>query len=204
MTDQHDDASPPAATALPAGWRHAPEPPAWVLEQNAGAEGWRNVGGRRWRAVLDSMYAPHLLLLVNDAGTGFMRYAMDLDYGDPLNDVLVADVFDHLQANLDHEALPECVAPGCTDKGVVRMVAAELGHLAGRIYAKGDEIRMCQPHGYDVYSAGEGLDNIAEWLRPDAEVLDPWHYPAAAYDRLTTDQLRQRRGRLPRMLREVT
>lgn len=198
---EHDDATTLPAE-LPAGWSRAPEPPAWVLEQNLEATEWVNVGDRRWRAVLPSVFASHLLLLVDAAGADFMRYAVDLDYGDPMNDTIVDETFGHLQERLDHEALPECVAPGCTEKGVCLMIAAEIGHLAGKVYAAGDEIRMCQPHGYDVYRAGDGLDNIAEWLRPDAEVLDPWHYAAATYDRLTPEQLRQKRGRLPRMLRE--
>lgn len=197
---EHNETAPPAAEELPAGWPDAPAPPAWVLEQNFAAKNWRNLGARRWRADLPDPFAPILLLMVNAAGTATMRYAFDLDYGDGRNDEVIAEVFGHLQESLDHEALPECVAPGCTEKGVSLMVAAELGHLAGKVYAKGDEIRMCQPHGYDVYRAGEGLDQIAEWLRPDAEVLDPWHYAAASYDRLTPDQLRQKHGRLPRLL----
>ena len=134
--------------------------------------------------ALASLTAPHLLLdVLHDAG------------------VLVLDDTDD-RAHLHHQALPECVAPGCTEKGVCQMIAAEMGHLAGRVYAKGDQIRMCYPHAGDVMKAGEGLDQIAEWLRPDAEIIDSWHRVAAAYDGLTPDELRRKRGRLPRMLRE--
>lgn len=192
----------PNDTAAPA-WATSPAPPAWVLEQlDPGATGWRNVGERRWRADLDNVYAPVLLVLVDAAGAGFMRYAVDVDLGGPEEDFQVDLAFRGMQEHLDHEALPECVAPGCTERGVCLLTAAEMGHLAGKVYAAGDEIRMCCPHAGDVMKAGPGLDQIAEWLRPDAEVLDPWVYPHALYDQLTGEQARRKYGRLPRMLRD--
>lgn len=181
------------------GWETAPAPPAWVLE-HLSAGGWRNAGERRWHGSLDGVHLSDLLVLVNTAGTGFMRHVLCLaDYGP--DDEFIRDwVFDELQAGLDHEALPGCVAPGCTAKGVCRMVAAELGHLAGRVYAAGDEIRMCHPHALDVYRAGDGLDSIAEWLRPDAEVRDPYALIASAYDQLTPEDSRRKYARLPRLM----
>lgn len=197
---EHDETTPPAAEGPPAGWPDATEPPAWVLSQNLAARNWRNLGACRWRADLPDTFAPILLLLVNAAGTATMRYAFDLDYGDGRNDEIIAEVFGHLQEGLDHEALPECVAPGCTEKGASRFYAAELGHLAGKVYAKGDEIRMCAPHASDTLSAGVGLDQIAEWLRPDAEVLDPEYLMAGRYDGFPDDYIHRTRARVPRLL----
>lgn len=198
---EHDETIPPAATDPPTGWQCAPTPPAWVLEQIPTATGWRNAGERRWRATLPEPFDLHLLVLVNTAGNSFTKHAIDLDYGDPMNDEIVDQTFSDLQDQLDHEALPECVKPDCTEKGTARMVAAEIGHLAGKVYAAGDEIRMCQPHAYDVYRAGEGLGSIAEWLRPDAEILDPWLTAQYRYYGADDDYIHRTRARLPRMLR---
>lgn len=196
MTDPNDTAAP--------AWETTPAPPAWVLEQldAPAATGWRNVAARRWRADLPSVFAPALLVLVDAGNLRFMRYAVDVDLGSTEEDFQVDLAFRAMQEHLDHEALPECVAPGCTERGAFLLIAAELGHLAGKVYNKGDEIRMCGEHAGDVMKAGPGLDQIAEWLRPDAEVLDPWAYPHALFDGLTDEQCRQKFGRLPRMLRE--
>jgi len=68
------------------------------------------------------------------------------------------------------DALPECVVPGCTDKGRYIFVAAEPGRLAGRDWEPGDQIRICPRHGHDIYRAqgARGMNQLAEWLRPDA------------------------------------
>lgn len=190
MTENHE--GPPAATEEPPAWWTAPAPPAGVLEQLTEAGDWRALGVRRWAGAVANVSSPDLLVLVNADGTGFMRYPVDLADDDMA--VIVGDLFDDMQARLDREALPECVAPGCTDKGAALFHAAALGHLAGEVYNAGDPIRMCWRHSNDVLSAGERLDQIAEWLRPDAEALDP-HHPAV------TASIHRTRALLPRMLR---
>jgi hypothetical protein len=176
--------------------------PGWVAGHHPAATGWRAAGERRWRAKLPDPFGCDLLVLVNAAETRMMHYALDLDdFGPDDAGEVAARTFGDMQARLDHEDLPECVAPGCTEKGVAKFVAAELGHLAGKVYNAGDEIRMCYPHANDVFTAGEGLDSIAEWLRPDASVREPEYRIAGRYDGFSDGHIHRTRARLPRMLR---
>jgi hypothetical protein len=75
-----------------------------------------------------------------------------------------------------YQRLPTCIVPGCDDKAPMIFRAAERGRLAGREWQRGQEIRTCPEHGQDVYMAqgARGLNQLAEWLRPDAR-LDPLH-----------------------------
>lgn len=75
-----------------------------------------------------------------------------------------------LQARLDDSQLPGCVAPGCAEKGRQVYRAAERGRLAGRPWQRGDEIRLCRGHGWDVMMAqGQSGDELPDWLRADAK-----------------------------------
>lgn len=67
-------------------------------------------------------------------------------------------------------ALPPCVVPDCGEKGRLTFVAAESGRLAGREWRRGDEIRLCPRHGYDVARAAgaRGMDQLPDWLKGDA------------------------------------
>lgn len=72
------------------------------------------------------------------------------------------------------ELIPPCVVPDCGEKGRVVVFAAEMGRLAGRFWNRGDKIRLCPAHLADVHRAqGQPIENLAEWLRPDACNLDP-------------------------------
>jgi hypothetical protein len=161
MTDQQE--------ALPAGWETSPAPPAWVLEQLAEAGEWHTLGERRWAGVVANVFNPDVLVLVNAAGTGFMKFALSLD-DEPA--FVVDQLWEEMQARLDHEALPTCAKPECADKAPTTFTAAEPGPLAGRQRDAGERIHFCPRHGHDVYVAASG-GPIAEWLRPDAVRLDP-------------------------------
>jgi hypothetical protein len=171
VTAEHHDATTPAGSDLPAGWCLAPEPPEWVLEQTSDATGWANAGERRWRATLPKSFAPMLLLAVNDAGTRFAQYAVDLD-GEPDAAEVIEQTFGHMQNQLAHEDLPTCAKPGCSEKAPRTFTAAEPGPLAGRQREPGEEIHFCPRHGHDVYCAASG-GPLADWLKPDAVRLNP-------------------------------
>jgi hypothetical protein len=105
----------------------------------------------------------------------------------------------HLADDLWHEAeynaLPQCVVPGCKEKARETFTAAEHGRLAGRDWRPGDKIRVCPRHGYDIRQAqyAQGMDELAEWLRPDAT----WD----RLDALFADEDAGRLARAARMLR---
>ena len=92
-------------------------------------------------------------------------------------------IAEEMRRELAHHLLPLCVVGGCTEKGSTAFVASESGRLAGRPWKKGDEIRLCPEHSYDVYRA-QGVcdvDRLAGWLRPDVEPrYDDGLYSAAA------------------------
>lgn len=98
------------------------------------------------------------------------------------------------------ELIPECVVPGCAEKGRYTFGAAEPGRLAGRDWNLGDEIRVCPEHGHDIYLAQGvyGIEHLAEWLRPDAK-LDPLDAYDAATDSLFSDQIIWSRSRMLRL-----
>lgn len=146
--------------------------PDWVARKYSTAERWQRVGERRWRAwISGQFFGVDLLVMINVAGTRAVFRLINLDQEERFDNV--AEIFfDRMQADLDHEDLPTCEAPGCTDKAPSVVVAAEPGSLAGVMRKPGDKIRFCPKHGYDVRRAGIGLDHIPEWLRPDAAVMD--------------------------------
>jgi hypothetical protein len=87
------------------------------------------------------------------------------------HDVALAD---WLLDQLEHDAVPACIAPGCEAKAPVLFTAGESGRLGGRDWRRGDEIRLCRVHAGDIYRAQgvHGRNQLAQWLRPDA-MLDP-------------------------------
>jgi hypothetical protein len=102
-----------------------------------------------------------------------------------------------------HAALPDCIAPGCEDKGSYVFVAAENGRLGGQDWTRGAEIRLCPPHASDIYrSQGVyGLDELPEWLRPDAK-LDPLDAYDAEADSLYGAEIDRARRRIPQLRHE--
>lgn len=105
--------------------------------------------------------------------------------------------WEQLERALVEMALPECVVPGCAEKGRYVFTAAEYGRLAGRDWEPGQEIRICPRHGHDIYRAqgAYGLDQLAEWLQPDAryDALDAYDIGT---DLLHGDQIRRSRARM--------
>lgn len=176
----HAPAGPPAPeptteAEAPPEWWTAATPPDWALEDLAEVSDWRNLGDRRWQGALADLWNPgaladlwnpDLLVLVNAAGTGFMRFALCID--DEPDPAFITDrLFTDMQDRLDYETLPTCAAPGCGQKAPCEFTAAAAGQLAGKPRVAGEVIRFCWPHGNDVMVAGAG-GNVAEWLRPDA------------------------------------
>lgn len=109
----------------------------------------------------------------------------------------IADKMWHARA----EALiPECVVPGCAEKGRSVFIAAERGRLAGRDWNRGDQIRICPQHAHDIYCAQGvyGIEHLAEWLRPDAK-LDPLDAYDAALDLIYGSQIANARARMLRL-----
>lgn len=109
-----------------------------------------------------------------------------------------ADKMWHARAE---ELIPQCVVPGCAEKGRAVLVADERGRLAGRPWERGDKIRLCPEHADDVYRAfgAYGLDNLAEWLRPDAR-LDPFDAFDAAADSIHGREIAASRARSLRVI----
>lgn len=100
-------------------------------------------------------------------------------------------------------ALPQCVVPGCTNKGRYTFTAAERGRLAGRDWQPGDEIRICPDHGHDVLLAqgAYGMDQLAEWLKPDAR-WDPLDLYDSGADLLYGAEILARKARMLRIRRQ--
>jgi hypothetical protein len=98
---------------------------------------------------------------------------------------------DELRHELAYRLLPACVVEDCDEKGHAVFVSAERGRLAGREWRKGDEIRLCPKHAQDVYRAQGvfGIDQLAEWLRPDAEARRDDLYCVAASIRYGPDSI---------------
>lgn len=158
--------------------------PGWVRDAHPTATGWTPAGDRRWRATTPGPFGtPETLLLVigtSGAASG------TVDTIEPYPDKAIALIFEKLQAKVDYADLPPCVATDCDRKGPVEATAAEFGHFAGVMYAPGDPIRLCHPHLADVLAASDGrpLDQMAAWLRPDAEDLDDTLTAASSAGRL--------------------
>jgi hypothetical protein len=163
---------------------------SWAAAMVPGMVGWEHLGPWRWRARQpeDSpgwMRYCWLYVLLADRGDGFVKQFVT----DELVEDMVADandrIFGDMQHEIDHHRLPLCVVPGCTEKAPMVFWADEAGRLAGRAWRKGDEIRLCPPHGSDLYRAAgaPGVDQLAEWLRPDAKVdgSGPWERLAARH-----------------------
>jgi hypothetical protein len=95
-----------------------------------------------------------------------------------------------------YQRLPTCVVPGCDDRAPMIFRAAEAGRLAGQQWQRGQEIRTCPEHGNDIYQAqgARGVDQLAEWLRPDAR-LDPLDAFDAGHDSLHGREIAESRAR---------
>lgn len=141
----------------------------WQFHDRVAPDTWRYVGFGGDELYRGTLRFPdqHLYVLVRDG-----HYAAAPATAEPLPG-LQAEVLRHLNAEIDHQMLPTCVVPGCGEKAPYRFTAAERGRLAGRDWARGEEIRTCPEHGEDIYRAQgvRGRDELAEWLRPDAKLI---------------------------------
>jgi hypothetical protein len=73
------------------------------------------------------------------------------------------------ERELEYQLAPTCVVPGCKKKGIMTIVAAEYGRLAGRPWETGDEIRICPEHEVDLFRVKPGGDeDLPAWLAADA------------------------------------
>jgi hypothetical protein len=98
------------------------------------------------------------------------------------------------------DLIPQCVVPDCGEKGRYVFIADECGRLAGREWNRGDRIRVCPAHAHDIYRAQGvyGIEQLAEWLRPDA-ILDRIDAYDAGHDLLYWDQIVAARSRMLRL-----
>ena len=181
---------------------------AWVARLRPKVTGWEHRGPWRWRGRPpedETSWMTHswLYLLGDGRGEGYVQQlvademAADLIGGDGL-------IFDHMQREIDYQRLPTCVVPDCDKKAPVVLTAGERGRLAGRTWQRGDEIRLCPAHHYDVLRAQGvyGRDQLADWLKPDA-MLDPLDAYDAGSDLLYGDQIAESRARMLRVYRET-
>lgn len=138
-----------------------------VLGRMADLDKWEHRGARLWRADLDGtlwhyvLFSPdHQVWAAGPASGWHLRELPGVE----------DEIRRRLEKEIKHALLPECVAPGCTDKAPVEYVAAERGKLAGKQWEPGDKIRLCPEHGYDVFAAqGQDGDQLPDWLKADAK-----------------------------------
>lgn len=123
---------------------------------------------------------------------GTERYGQGHSAADPYDRALA----DFLLGEVEFATLPICVVPDCTEKAPLLFIASEYGRLAGRSWEPGNEIRVCPQHGGDIYAAMgvHGLDELAEWLRPDSR-LDTLDAFDAATDLIHGQEIAHRRAR---------
>lgn len=93
-------------------------------------------------------------------------------FHESVNDPECAYIADQMWRVKSEALIPQCVVPDCEEKGRYEFVADERGRLAGREWDRGDKIRICPEHASDIYrSQGVyGIEQLAEWLRPDARL----------------------------------
>lgn len=152
-----------------------------VLGRMADLGTWEDRGDRLWRASIGSLW--HFVLFSPDlavyaagpVGGWYLRESPGVE----------DEIRRMLEKEIERALLHECVAPDCDKKAPVEYVAAERGRLAGRDWQRGDKIRLCPEHGYDVLAAqGQGRDELPDWLKADAKP-HPRDELDAAMDRLT-------------------
>jgi hypothetical protein len=109
---------------------------------------------------------------------------------------------DALLERMAPDSIPTCIVPDCGERAPQLFIADAYGRLAGRDLLPDDEIRLCVPHGSDLYQAQHvrGVDRLAEWLRPDA-MLDP--IDAFGVGPLFQDEVLRSEGKALRVRREA-
>lgn len=156
------------------------------------AENWEDRGDGLYRCTRPFV-AGYVYYLVGD---GWYAGAPASEHVDR-EPAMEAAVRQNLEREAEYQQLPTCVVPGCREKAPYLFKAAERGDLAGRRWERGDEIRTCPEHGADIYRAqgARGLDQLAEWLRPDAK-LDALDEFDAGHDVLHGHEIRENRARM--------
>jgi hypothetical protein len=168
-------------------YRHGPRPaepaglPHWVADAFPRAHSWVQLGPQRWRALEPLMrhvdYVLYVLMASKDGRSYCVGQRVDpatlaqLDRAD-----VELEIFRELSYQCEDALLPLCVVPGCQERGRMLLHAAEDGRLAGKDWRRGDEIRLCHEHYHDVWKAAgcHDLEQLAEWLRPDAKLEPDW------------------------------
>lgn len=161
-------------------YRHGPRPtlpknlPHAIADAFPRAHHWESKGDGRWRALEPLTRGVdvwlYVLTLTEYGRTAYVADRVSFEALDLARFDLDGRVFDELEYRCRDMLLPECVVPGCTERGRMLFHAAARGRLAGREWQSGDEIRLCHPHAHDVYRAVGcvDVDQLAGWLRPDA------------------------------------
>jgi hypothetical protein len=131
-------------------------------------------------------------------GVASMAVSFDLDEPE-----IEHHIRTELTRGIECQNLPECVVPVCGEKALVGFLVAETGRFAGRDWTDGDKIRLCPTHAVDVRLAQgvRGVDQLAEWLRPDVK-LDTLDLFDAATDLLFGQQIAHSRARILHLVRE--
>lgn len=153
---------------------------AWVGRIVPDHTGWEHINRWFWRGKPEDFKVKRYwtYLLGDKHGEAYVTVSVT----DDVAREAAAYVEDEMRDQLEHHLLPTCVVPGCTEKAPTVFVAAENGRLASRAWRKGDAIRLCPPHAHDVYRAqgAFGVDQLADWLKPDAKVSAEDHLWAVA------------------------
>lgn len=177
----------------------------WVRRLDPDVTEWRQLGDWFWRGYKEKkdFFRAHLLFVLGDPqGRGHLRQVVDRElYNDTAFD-LDAHMQHKMRREMEYQLLPECVVPDCGKKAPVVYRVAEIrgGRLAGRAYQHGDEVRLCPEHSYDVLRAQgvHGLDQLADWLKPDA-MLDRLDEYDAGTNLLFGREIEHARSRMLRL-----
>lgn len=153
---------------------------AWVSGIRENHSDWEHLDRWLWRGKTPDFKMNRFWSYILGDGRGGQHIVMTVT--DEMARTEGIWVLDELRHELAYHLLPVCVVGDCEAKGHAVFVAAEDGRLAGRPWRKGDEIRLCPKHAHDVYRAQGvyGIEQLAEWLRPDAEARRDDLYCAAS------------------------
>jgi hypothetical protein len=173
----------------------------WVRHLHPEVAEWKHLGEWFWRGQDGKLLLSRdqwLYVLGDRQGRGYVSHFVDIDV--PAD--FVDEVHRHLQGEIDYHLLPECVVPHCGEKAPVAYRVAEIrgGRLAGRDWARDDEIRLCPEHDYDVRRAqgAYGIEQLADWIKPDA-MLDFLDAYDAGTDLLHGREIEHSRSRMLRL-----
>jgi hypothetical protein len=177
----------------------------WVRRLEPDVTKWRRLGDWFWRGSKENVgvFRAHWLFVLGDPqGRGHLRQVTPEELADDASFDMDVEIERSMRQEMNYQFLPECVVPDCGKKAPVVYRVAEIrgGRLAGRAYQHGDEVRLCPEHNYDVLRAQGvyGLDQLADWLKPDA-MLDTLDAYDAGTDLLFGREIEHARSRMLRL-----